>query len=159
MNKEKRNAKASDPIDVEEGVSFKTKKLDCVVEQNQRNSQRTKHVQVVRIFAHLGLIIICHRIINGDKDSRPAKFAVLPGKPIEHTTPAAHRTAAAPKLKTRLILAEDVVPKTRLNIGSELAAIGRRYGAIELNVKRDPRPAEPADFSQLFSARMRNQSR
>jgi plasmid stability protein len=46
----------------------------------------------------------------------------------------------------RHILQESVSPKPRLKIGSELAAFGRRYGGIELNVKRDRRPIEPANF-------------
>lgn len=46
----------------------------------------------------------------------------------------------------RLILEESVSPRPRLKIGSELAAFGRRYGGIELNLKRDRRPIEPADF-------------
>ena len=46
----------------------------------------------------------------------------------------------------RVILEEAVSPKSRIKIGSELAAFGRRYGGIELNYKRDPRPAEPATF-------------
>jgi len=46
----------------------------------------------------------------------------------------------------RLILEESVAPRPRLKIGSELAAFGRRYGGIELNLKRDRRPIEPADF-------------
>jgi plasmid stability protein len=46
----------------------------------------------------------------------------------------------------RVILEEAVTPKSRLKIGSELAAFGRRYGGIELNLKRDRRPIEPAKF-------------
>ncbi len=47
----------------------------------------------------------------------------------------------------RAILDAAVRPKERLKMGDELAAFGRRFGGIELNIKRDPRPAEPADFS------------
>jgi plasmid stability protein len=46
----------------------------------------------------------------------------------------------------RKILEESVSPKPKLKIGSELAAFGRRYGGIELNLKRDRRPIEPAKF-------------
>lgn len=46
----------------------------------------------------------------------------------------------------RHILQESVTAKPRLKIGSELAAFGRRYGGIDLNIKRDPRPIEAADF-------------
>jgi plasmid stability protein len=46
----------------------------------------------------------------------------------------------------RLILEESVAPKTRLRIGSELAAFGRRYGGIEIKSKRDRRPIDPTEF-------------
>jgi hypothetical protein len=32
-------------------------------------------------------------------------------------------------------------------LGSQLAALGRRYGGDELDIARESRPAEPADFS------------
>jgi len=38
----------------------------------------------------------------------------------------------------RLILEQSVAPKTRLKIGSELAAFGRRYGGIEIKNRRMP---------------------
>jgi len=37
-------------------------------------------------------------------------------------------------------------PKVRIKIGSELAAFGKRYGGIELDIKRDRSPIEPAIF-------------
>ena len=46
----------------------------------------------------------------------------------------------------RHILEESVLPKPRLRIVSELAALGRRYGGIEIDYKRDRRPIEPAEF-------------
>jgi plasmid stability protein len=46
----------------------------------------------------------------------------------------------------RLILEQSVAPKTRLKIGSELAAFGRRYGGIEIKNRRDRQPIEPAEF-------------
>ena len=48
--------------------------------------------------------------------------------------------------EVRQILQDAVATKPKLNIGSELAALGRRFGGIELNYKRDMRPAEPANF-------------
>jgi len=41
---------------------------------------------------------------------------------------------------------EDAV-SSPVGLGSQLAAFGRRFGGIELNITRDKRPAEPADFS------------
>jgi len=46
----------------------------------------------------------------------------------------------------REILEEAVRPKERLKIGSELAAFGRQFGGIELDVERESTPTEPASF-------------
>ena len=46
----------------------------------------------------------------------------------------------------RHILAAAVATKPKLRIGSELAAFGRRNRGIDLNLKRDRRPIEPAKF-------------
>ncbi|HZP07675.1 MAG TPA: plasmid stability protein [Terracidiphilus sp.] len=46
----------------------------------------------------------------------------------------------------RKILEDAVAPPNRLKIGSELAALGRKFGGITLNIKRDKRPIEPASF-------------
>lgn len=58
---------------------------------------------------------------------------------------AAHNGRSA-ESEIRLILQEAVSPKSRIKIGSELAAFGRRYGGIELNYRRDRRAIEPAEF-------------
>ena len=58
----------------------------------------------------------------------------------------AARNARSTEAEIRVILEEAVTPQTRIRIGSELAAFGRRYGGIELNYKRDRRPIEPAKF-------------
>lgn len=46
----------------------------------------------------------------------------------------------------REILEDAVHPKTRIKIGSELAAFGQQLGGIDLDIVRDPAPAEPATF-------------
>ena len=46
----------------------------------------------------------------------------------------------------RVILKEAVSPATRVKIGSELAAFGRRFGGIDLEITRDRTPIEPAVF-------------
>ncbi len=46
----------------------------------------------------------------------------------------------------REILEEAVRPKTRVKIGSELAAFGQRLGGGDFNVTRDQTPTEPATF-------------
>ena len=58
----------------------------------------------------------------------------------------AARNARSTEAEIRVILEEAVTPRTRIKIGSELAAFGRRYGGIELNYKRDRSPIEPAEF-------------
>jgi antitoxin FitA len=71
----------------------------------------------------------------------------LPEKTHRALKLRAARNGRSTEAEIRIILEESVAPKPKLKIGSELAAFGRRYGGIELNIKRDPRPAEPADFS------------
>lgn len=44
----------------------------------------------------------------------------------------------------RAILEDAVRPKTRVKIGSELAAFGRRFGGLDLDATRDGIPTEPA---------------
>ena len=46
----------------------------------------------------------------------------------------------------REILENAVRPKARLKIGSELAAFGKRFGGLDLDISRDQTPAEPALF-------------
>ena len=46
----------------------------------------------------------------------------------------------------RDILEEAVHPETRVKIGSELAAFGRRLGGVDLDIAREQAPAEPATF-------------
>lgn len=46
----------------------------------------------------------------------------------------------------REILEQQVRPKARVKIGSELAAFGKRFNGIDLKIKRDQTPTEPADF-------------
>lgn len=58
---------------------------------------------------------------------------------------AAHNGRST-EAEIRVILEEAVAPKLRLKIGSELAAFGRRYGGIELNLSRAQSPIEPAKF-------------
>ncbi|AYG66715.1 MULTISPECIES: Arc family DNA-binding protein [unclassified Rhizobium] len=46
----------------------------------------------------------------------------------------------------REILEEAVRPKDRLKIGSELAAFGRQFGGLDLDLERERTPTEPASF-------------
>ena len=46
----------------------------------------------------------------------------------------------------RKILEDTVRPKTRVKIGTELAAFGQRFGGLELDIRRDQTPTDPAVF-------------
>jgi plasmid stability protein len=59
----------------------------------------------------------------------------------------AARNARSTEAEIRVILEQAVSAKTAAGLGSQLAALGRRFGGIDLNIIRDSRPAEPADFS------------
>lgn len=46
----------------------------------------------------------------------------------------------------RAILEEAVRPPERVKIGAALAAFGRRFGGVDLDLTRDGAPVEPASF-------------
>jgi plasmid stability protein len=58
---------------------------------------------------------------------------------------AAHNGRST-EAEIRVILEEAVSPRTRIRIGSELAAFGQRFGGIDLDIVRDSTPAEAAVF-------------
>ena len=78
----------------------------------------------------------------------------MPAVTVRHLSQEVHRAlklrAAQNERSTeaeiRVILEEAVTPRTRIKIGSELAAFGQRFGGIDLDIARDRTPAEPAVF-------------
>jgi antitoxin FitA len=58
----------------------------------------------------------------------------------------AARNGRSTEAEIRKILEDAVSANKAAGLGSQLAAFGRRYGGIELNIKRDKRPIEPAKF-------------
>lgn len=58
----------------------------------------------------------------------------------------AARHGRSTEAEIREILEDAVRPRTRVKIGSELAAFGQRLGGIDINVTRDQTPAEPVLF-------------
>ena len=58
----------------------------------------------------------------------------------------AARNGRSTEAEIRKILEDSVAPRQPLKIGSELAALGRRFGGVTLDIKRDKRPIEPASF-------------
>ena len=71
----------------------------------------------------------------------------LPEKTHRALKVRAARNGRSTEAEIRVILEEAVSTNTAAGLGSQLAALGRRFGGIELNITRDSRPAEPADFS------------
>jgi len=78
----------------------------------------------------------------------------MPAVTVRNLPEATHRAlkvraacnGRSTEAEIRHILEESVASPQQLNIGSELAALGRRFGGIELNIQRDKRPIEPASF-------------
>jgi antitoxin FitA len=48
--------------------------------------------------------------------------------------------------EVRDILAKAALPEERLKIGTELRKFAASFGYVELDIKRDPAPIEPAKF-------------
>ena len=71
----------------------------------------------------------------------------LPDKVHRALKVRAAQNGRSTEAEIRRILEDTVSPNTATGLGSQLAAFGRRFGGIELNITRDSRPAEPADFS------------
>lgn len=78
-------------------------------------------------------------------------MAVLTVRNLPEETHRALRMMAAShgrsaEAEVRAILEEAVRPPGRIRIGSELAALGARYGGVELDLRRDPVGTEAAEF-------------
>jgi len=58
----------------------------------------------------------------------------------------AARNGRSTEAEIRRILDDAAVTDTAAGLGSQLAALGRRFGGIDLKIVRDKRPAEPAKF-------------
>jgi plasmid stability protein len=71
----------------------------------------------------------------------------LPDKIHRALKMRAAQNGRSTEAEIRRILEDAVSPNTAAGLGSQLAALGRRFGGIELNITRDSRPTEPADFS------------
>ena len=58
----------------------------------------------------------------------------------------AARNGRSTEAEIREILEEAARPKDRVKVGSELAAFGRKFGGLDLDIKRDQTLTEPASF-------------
>jgi len=70
----------------------------------------------------------------------------IPEKTYRALKLRAARNGRSAEAEMRKILEEAVSPEKEVGLGSQLAALGRRFGGIELNYKRDRRPIESAKF-------------
>jgi plasmid stability protein len=71
----------------------------------------------------------------------------LPEKTHRALKLRAARNGRSTEAEIRRILEDAVSTDPKAGLGSQLAALGRRFGGIELEIVRDSRPSEPADFS------------
>ncbi|MGC2202341.1 MAG: plasmid stabilization protein [Stellaceae bacterium] len=70
---------------------------------------------------------------------------------IRNLSPETHRALQAraarhgrsTEAEVRAILDEAVRPPARVKLGSALAALGRQFGGLDLDIARDKTPAEP----------------
>jgi plasmid stability protein len=84
----------------------------------------------------------------------PMKVSVMSAITVRNIPDETHRAlkqraaqnGRSTEAEIRDILEQAVRPNERMKIGSELAAFGRKLGGIELDIKRDQNPIEPADF-------------
>ncbi|MBV8090715.1 MAG: plasmid stability protein [Alphaproteobacteria bacterium] len=58
----------------------------------------------------------------------------------------AARHGRSTEAEARMILDEAVRPRERVRLGSTLAAFGKSVGGLDLDISRDPTPAEPIDL-------------
>jgi len=70
----------------------------------------------------------------------------IPEKTYRALKLRAARNGRSAEAEMRKILEEAVSPEKEVGLGSQLAALGRRFGGIELDYKRDRRPIDPATF-------------
>lgn len=78
----------------------------------------------------------------------------MPAVTVRNLTEETHRAlkvraalnGRSTEAEIRVILEESVSPKNRVKVGSRLAAFGRRFGGINLDVARSKKPTEPAVF-------------
>jgi plasmid stability protein len=59
----------------------------------------------------------------------------------------ARRHGRSTEAEVRAILEGAIRPATRLGLGSALATLVKPFGGVELETKRDKKPATPADLA------------
>ena len=78
----------------------------------------------------------------------------MPAVTIRNLPEATHRAlkqraadnGRSTEAEIRAIIESAVRPPQRVRLGSELAAIGREFGGVELDIERDPAPAGTVNF-------------
>jgi plasmid stability protein len=58
----------------------------------------------------------------------------------------AARNGRSMEVEVLEIIEKAVRPQERIRLGSELAAIGRQFGCLELDIQRDKTPAGPVEL-------------
>jgi plasmid stability protein len=78
----------------------------------------------------------------------------MPAVTIRNLPEATHRAlkvraarhGRSTEAEIRDIIENAVRPQERIRLGSELAAIGREFGGVDLNIERDEAPAGTVSF-------------
>ena len=70
----------------------------------------------------------------------------LPEKTHRALKVRAARHGRSTEAELRVIIEDAVRPTDRVKLGSELAAIGREFGGVDLDIQRDGTPAGTVSF-------------
>lgn len=70
----------------------------------------------------------------------------LPEETVRALKARAREHGTSTEAEIRTILAEAVRPATRIKLGSELLAFGRKWKGVDLEIVRNTEPAEAAHF-------------
>ena len=79
----------------------------------------------------------------------------MPAIVVRNVSPETHRAlrvrarqhGRSTEAEIRAILDGAVRPTTRIRLGSALATLARPFGGLELKIKRDKTPANPAELA------------
>ena len=89
-----------------------------------------------------------------DTDIILAKEIVVPSVVIRNLPEETHRAlklrarkhGRSTEAEIREIIEKAVRPAERIRLGTELAALGREIGGVDLRIERDKTPADTVDF-------------
>jgi antitoxin FitA len=84
--------------------------------------------------------------VNGDINMRAVTIRNLPEETYRALKVRAAQHGRSTEAEIREILKSVAHPPERIKLGSELAAIAREFGGLDLDIERDKTPAETVSF-------------